>query len=134
MPLDFEEGLKLLVESAPVLRDECDRMSREWAPEPPPTTVLMGALGHGLVNAIDRLATKELMAVSAAVEHLLVAGTTELQDATATGFLEALVHASCEPRLLARMVTQLGPAARDYLRAWDRFTGVRTPGLYDSSE
>jgi hypothetical protein len=65
------------------------------------------------------------------VERLLGDGSNEVRSVIATGLLEGLAN---QRRLPAELwVPLIGPRAREYLRAWDRFTAAVTPGLADAS-
>lgn len=70
-----------------------------------------------------------LVSVFRIAEQGLVSGTETVKDAVATQFLEALQHASDDE--VARIwVPLLGEESRAYCRAWDEFSGVRTPSLW----
>jgi len=60
------------------------------------------------------------------VELCLVQGTQDVRDAAATCFLENLIN---RPDTSAIAVAYMGPKSVEYCRAWDRFTGITTPGL-----
>lgn len=64
-----------------------------------------------------------------AVELCLAEGTDEVGTAAATCFLELVVNKS---EVGALAVHFMGPLSKQHCRAWDKFTGVATPGL-DSS-
>lgn len=61
-----------------------------------------------------------------AVEMCLAEGDEEVGTAAATCFLELVVN---KPEVGALAVHFMGPLSEQYCRAWDRFTGVATPGL-----
>jgi len=61
-------------------------------------------------------------------------GTDEfdLDNAVCTCFLENLLNkGSWGDICYSRFVPYLGEKSREYCRAWDHFTGVKTPGLWD---
>ncbi|WP_434990001.1 DUF7674 family protein [Xanthomonas melonis] len=60
------------------------------------------------------------------VERCLTEGSTDVSTAAATCFLENLQNRQ-EIGLLAAHF--MGPLAKQHCRAWDKFTGVVTPGL-----
>ena len=55
-----------------------------------------------------------------------------LDNAACTCFLENLINiASWGDISYSRFVPYLGEKSREFCRAWDEFTGVKTPGLWD---
>ena len=55
-----------------------------------------------------------------------------LDNAACTCFLESLINrASWGGIPYNRFVPYLGEKSREFCRAWDEFTGVKTPGLWD---
>lgn len=73
-------------------------------------------------------------AIFALIERLMVEGNEEVQTAAATCFLENIQNRSPDPILPEAFVGLLGEKSRHYCRAWDEFTGVRTPGIWDEDE
>jgi hypothetical protein len=63
-------------------------------------------------------------------EKFMVEGSSRVQDAVATCFLENLINAVAWGRIPASgFVHLLGEESRKYCIAWDDFTGVKTEGL-----
>ena len=73
--------------------------------------------------------TGRLGSVFRLAEQGLVEGTETVKDAVATQFLETLQHGS-DSEVASVWLPMLGEESRAYCRAWDEFTGVRTPGLW----
>ncbi|MFZ9595026.1 MAG: DUF7674 family protein [Bdellovibrionia bacterium] len=72
--------------------------------------------------------------VFARIEFLLSGhnASEKVKNAVCTCFLENLINAfSEELNQLKIWIPLLGPESREYCKAWDQFTGVKTPGLWD---
>ncbi|MCE5315831.1 MAG: hypothetical protein LLG04_00525 [Parachlamydia sp.] len=65
------------------------------------------------------------------MEHLLAEGDEDVKDAVATCFLENILNRTPQDIHPHTFVSFLGKESRDYCKAWDRFTGVFTPGLWE---
>lgn len=63
------------------------------------------------------------------IEFLIINGDEDVKDVVTTCFLENILNLT--PRKIdpKRYVTYLGSESREYCRAWDKFTGVKTEGL-----
>src|SRR5262249_37912827 len=126
---ELHELLPLFVRCCPGLRDPLVQAADDWLQEDGTISyyLVVSLLSDYVVerfDAGDYSFSNELFLL---VERLLKDGSQEVQDVVATGFLEALVN---QQQLSAELwVPLVGPEAREYLRAWDRFTGVVTPGL-----
>jgi hypothetical protein len=118
-----------LAECHPLLEATAAAARDDWAPDPVPVTVGLGALGNALVRNERDLPDEVLMQVAAHVEEGLAERGDE-RNAVATGFLEAICHRADEaPSSVERIVRHLGPRAVEYIRAWDAFTGSSTRGV-----
>lgn len=60
------------------------------------------------------------------VERCLAEGTTEIVEAAATCFLENITNNSEIGQIAVHF---MGELSKEHCRAWDKFTGVETPGL-----
>lgn len=101
----------------------------EWLPDAVPPTVGLGALGAALVSAERDIDDEALDRIAACVEGFLSV-SDENGEAVATGFLEAISNRSEASAVsVERIVRHLGERAAAYIRAWDGFTGVATPGI-----
>jgi len=68
------------------------------------------------------------------VEFLLLNGDESVQTAITTGFLEHLLHRDPEQIKFSTFIQHLGKNAFQYCRAYDKFTGVRTEGLWEKEK
>ncbi|WP_316355617.1 DUF7674 family protein [Candidatus Neptunichlamydia sp. REUL1] len=80
------------------------------------------------LNLCDDL---ELGKIFDLVEFLLNRGDQSVQNAMATGYLECLMHKDPNEIKFRGFVKFLGKHSLEYCKAWDKFTGVRTDGLWD---
>ena len=63
------------------------------------------------------------------IEHFLVFGDEDVDNAFCTCCLENILNVTPSRIPAERYVRFLGPKSREFCRAWDEFTGVKTPGL-----
>lgn len=128
--MNIDEANQRLAQSSSRLRSEIESVTNDWRPDAPPSTVLYAALGRQIAAASEDRDDGEKNRIFDAVEECLVSGDEEVQDAVATGLLEALLHASSAGNFEFRLVAScLGEKSKQYCRAWDHFTGCSTPGL-----
>ncbi len=80
-----------------------------------------------MIKANDELTIKKIFDF---VEFLLINGDESVQTAIATGFLEYLMNITPEQIKSSAFVQHLGKNALEYCRAYDKFTGVKTEGLW----
>ena len=110
------------------LSEAASAATKDWLPDDVPPTVGLAALGAALVSAGSDVSDEALDRIASCVEMLLGTEGAEA-DAVATGFLEAICHRSEDNAAsVERIVQRLGDRAVAYIRAWDAFTGVDTPG------
>jgi Fe-S-cluster formation regulator IscX/YfhJ len=126
---EHEAAHEALARCHPELERALVALRTRWEPETVPPTTAMGDLGLALVRALSTFSDDELQCVVRVVEDVLKSGSAEARDMVATGFLEAVMSQSQREPRIVRFTTLLGPLAREYCRAWDKFTGVPTPGV-----
>ncbi len=68
------------------------------------------------------------------VEFLLCNGNESVQNAIATSFLEYLMSKDPDELNFSKFAKYLGENAIGYCRAWDKFTGIRTEGLWEEEK
>jgi hypothetical protein len=64
------------------------------------------------------------------VEFLFINGDQSVRNAIATGFLEYLMNIDPEQIKFSTFVQHLGTNALQYCKAYDKFTGAKTEGLW----
>lgn len=86
-------------------------------------------------NLIKNKKSKDIKKLMEIAEILLEHGSVDVQNAVATCYIENLVNAASndEGKIVKyeTFVPYLGPKAKEYCRAWDEFTGCKTPGVYN---
>lgn len=107
-----------------------DRLQSDWGRFLDPTdrddppTIWLGNLAKAFTEHTGEMNAALLLA---SLEDLLANGTQSDRDAVATGFFEALLGAWDRGFDLEAQWHLLGTRSRAYCRAWNEFTGVRTP-------
>jgi hypothetical protein len=79
---------------------------------------------------------KELEEIFSLVEFFLNEGEFSVKAAAATCFLENLINYTSAGRLMPEKLNfyLVGKKSIEYCKAWDEFTGVKTPGLWSEGE
>ena len=90
----------------------------------------MSVLSGFVIEQIQQYEYADISAIFDTIEEFLVSGPQELRNAVATCFLESLLNATPNQLEPASFVSLLGPLSQDYCRAWDKFTEVKTLGLW----
>ena len=130
---ESQQLLERLIPAVPPLREKLLVTVDDWLQEDGRLSMfsVIGGLVQVVVekfNAGDYSFSDDLFLL---VEEVLANGDQESKDVIATGFLEGLQHQKALPADL--WVPLLGPHARKYCEAWDKFTGVATKGLGEAS-
>ena len=68
------------------------------------------------------------------VEFLLCNGDDSVQTAMTTSYLEYLMSKDPDEIKFSKFAKFLGEKSIVYCKAWDKFTGVRTEGLWDDEQ
>ena len=127
-------SLRFLADLTVPTQDAADRLERDWSPESPPDTVAGATLAKAFGLAISDLARSDIEAVGTLVETFLVTGDEDTKDAITTGFLESLLAQASAGTIHFRSIAwMLGPESIRYCREWDKFTGLRTDGVWENS-
>ncbi len=129
MLYSISEAVSKLTQLDPAFEAVYRRVAAQSAPDPPPITVVFAFYGRDVARAAAR--GLELASVLNLVESFMQDGAQDVKDAVATGFWEAVLAEASAGRLDFRLIApHAGPASLAFCRAWDTFTGMRTPGLY----
>jgi hypothetical protein len=124
-------SIRCLADLTVPTKEVLDRLEQEWSPESPPAIVAAGAVARAFCSSLTALTPSEIASVGECVEMLLTTGDEDTKDAVATGFLEALLSQASRGGIdLQKVVWMLGPESTKYCIAWDKFSGVKTAGLY----
>lgn len=79
------------------------------------------------IQAKDEIKIKKIFDF---VEFLLINGDESVQSAITTGFLEYLMNITPEQIKPSAFIQYMGKNAIEHCRAYDKFTGVKTEGLW----
>lgn len=126
--MDVRDMLRRFSDCAEPLRKRTEEVYEFWGEDVPPNTVAAGEMGWETCEVIDLLTDSEMKKIADLVEQMCGEGD-DVATAVMTGFLEAFVARATEKESVVKFVRMLGPESRAYCEAWDRFTGVVTPGL-----
>jgi hypothetical protein len=94
-------------------------------------TIQMFPVGDYAIDVIKSKDEIEIKRIFDFVELLLHEGDQSMQDAAATGLLEHLLNKDPVEIKFSTFVKHMGEEAIAYCKAWDKFTGVRTEGLWN---
>jgi hypothetical protein len=134
------EATKILIEFIPDLKkmEDWDDYYLVINPAENPEEIhpLMTVLGRyveeKLNKPLDVTGKKEIKNIFNLIERLIKQGNNIVKDAANTCFLENLINYTSAGRLEPeQFIHYLGPESKAYCKAWDEFTGVKTPGLWD---
>lgn len=84
------------------------------------------------LSVINRHDDKTIKEIFDFVEKLLVHGDESVKNAIATSFLEHLLSQDAEEIDFKKITKFFGKQTMGYCKAWDQFTGVKTPGIGDT--
>ena len=88
------------------------------------------------MSCITTEKVKELEEIFSLVEYFLNEGEFSVKAAAATCFLENLINYTSAGTLAPEKLIPylVGKKSIEYCKAWDEFTGVKTPGLWSEGE
>jgi hypothetical protein len=70
----------------------------------------------------------------ALIETFIALGDDEVKTAATVSCLESVFNILGQTALSSTYAVFLGPLSRDYIRSWDDFSGLRTPGLWEGAQ
>ena len=101
-----------------------------WARAGSPGVCLeISAFGDFVKDRIVEGDSDEIARLFQLIEHLIAFGDGDVRNAAMTCCLENILNVTPSQLPAERFVRFLGPKSREFCRAWDEFTGVKTPGL-----
>lgn len=127
--LDRERSTELLLETYPEFQPAFNAHVTAWESDPRSLCSDFTSLGEFVMDEIAAGRLARLPALFEVVERLMREGTEEVQNAVATCFLENLLNSTPHRIPPESFVLLLGPESRKFCRAWDEFSGVKTPGV-----
>jgi hypothetical protein len=130
--IDAETAIAALIGTADNLRIAHNQVVADWSPDAPPLTLVFSILGRRLCSHAEATSEQEWKQVFTIVDQLIKVGDESVKDAVTTGMLEAMLAEASAGRCdFSRFARYLGAETKAYCRAWECFTGNRTPGLLE---
>jgi hypothetical protein len=112
-----------LVQAVPALQSVVTGLVDEWAPEDPPMSVLLGAVGRACLALVPLAETSTWGTIAIAIEECLVQGDPDSSTAAATGLLESIDGEAIRRGAGRELRAHLGPAALRFVYDLDVFYG-----------
>jgi hypothetical protein len=128
-----EQCLSLLKEKFPNFIPYLEADIAYWGIEEGMTAQMMPFIQYA-VDVIKSNNDIEIKKILDFAEFLLCNGDDTVQNGIATSFLEGLLNRDPEEIRFRNFCQYLGENSIDYCRAWDKFCGVRTEGLWDEEK
>lgn len=135
------EATKILINEFPNIKKTEDWKSYYLVvnPDEDPSNIhaLMTVLTDYAINVLNETkktgdSKKEEKKLFGLIENFIKEGDFNVRDAASTCFLENLINrASWGDLSPNQFIPYLGSKSKAYCKAWDEFTGVKTPGLWD---
>ena len=94
-------------------------------------TIQMMPFEDYTIDVIKSNNTIEIIKIFNLVEFIICHGNESVQNAITTSYLEYLMSKDPEEIQFIHFAKYLGKNCREYCKAWDEFTGVRTKGLWE---
>jgi hypothetical protein len=130
MRITAETCMGWILAQAPRFRSSWEKHLQWWGDEEPSLGNNIAAFSRYIVEVIKSNQTEDVKTLFAILERLLTDGDDEVRAGVATNCLENIINRASAGELRAEgFVEHLGKESRAYCLAWDRFTGVKTPGL-----
>jgi len=120
----------LLLRAFPAFAPHWRIYEKEWGEMGSPGLCTeMSAFADFVKTQILTESPGEIARLFSVIEHLVAFGDEDVQTAATTCCLENILNVTPSKIPAERFVQYLGPKSREFCRAWDEFTGVKTPGL-----
>ena len=131
--ISSEAAVRLILERVPEFLSRWRRHQEYWQGASPGLCIDMAEFAHYVAeDLIPSGKTDRVDKALELIEELITKGSSEVQTAATTCFLESLLHQASMGNIDARsFVSFLGPESRAFCKAYDQFTGVHTEGLWD---
>jgi hypothetical protein len=131
--IESNQCLELLIEKFPAFKESHAKYLAYWGNDDPGAYSDMFAFTNYVMDLIlenhDQIILKKIFDY---IEHLLIEGSPEVREAVTTCFLENLINSSVSKEISSlQFVYLLGKESKEYCKAWDNFSGIKTPGLWD---
>jgi hypothetical protein len=124
-----ERCIELIKESFPKFPPYWESFIRDFGSDPG-LIFQMLPFEEYTIDAIKANDEVEIKKIFDFIEFLLCNGDDYVQTAITTGFLEYLMNKDPDEIKFSKFVQYLGKNSIEYCRAWDKFTGLKTEGLW----
>ena len=129
----FEEISTALLERVPAFRKKLVESADMWLSEDGRCSpcAIATQVADFVVDALndEQKNAETLVAIFQVIEERMNSTSSVVRDALATCCLESLMN-RCGTTGNFSWVSYLGAVSAEQCRAWDKFTGVKTPGLW----
>ena len=130
MQITSENCIEYLLHTFPGFQEEWNRHLAFWEGEKPGLCMDISAFATYVERVIQEDDSLQLHNIFEVVELCMCSDDEELKTAFTTCFLENLLNCFSSGKIDASVfVPLLGEKSRQYCRAWNDFTGVKTPGI-----
>ena len=97
-------------------------------------TIQITPFSEYVLDVIKSKKESELEDIFDFVEFLICNGNDSVQTTMTTSFLEDLLSRAPTEINFSTFAKYLGKESKEYCKAWDRFCGMRTEGLWDDEK
>ncbi len=124
-----EDCMKFILNKFPGFKERWQKHLDWWDGEDAGLCNDLSQFSRYVIELIAQKQLENLPQIFSFIEFLMTNGDSEVQNATATCFLENLINVTPEKISANSFVPLLGAESRSYCKAWDKFTGVQTESL-----
>lgn len=127
--------MEKFIDITPGFISHWERHKEYWGDDERGLCIDLAAYSEFVCERLNDFSEEQRLSVFRMAEFLLLNGNDEVKDCVATCFLESICNKisadGSKNGLDAELVVPyLGEKSREYVRAWDEFTGIKTPGLW----
>lgn len=130
--ITLEECKKLLKEKFPNFIPYWEDEISLWGDEG--ILALFAPFARYTIEVIETNNHTQLKNIFDCIEFLLCEGDESVKNGVATVFLEDLMNQDPNEINFSSICPYLGKDSLEYCRAWDKFCGVKTKGLWDDEK
>lgn len=124
--------MNLILQKFPGFKNSWQEHLSWWDNDVPGLSNDMTVFSDYVINLLSaNQDAQEIKEIFIFIENLLKNGDQAVSNAVATCFLENLLNAASWNKIRASsFVYLLEPESKKYCKAWDKFTGIKTEGLW----
>lgn len=126
-----ENFVDKLLETTPDFKTAWEKHLNYWNGDSRGSCIDMSEFSRFVIKLIKENTIESLPKIFLLIEDFLIHGDEEIQNVTATCFLENIINVTGGDIHSNKFIHLLGKESKEYCKAWDDFTGVKTNGLYD---